>query len=159
MNGWVIPDLLQWHFKVKFCYLGGQCLTFICLWTFIWSVIFLKEAGYFNSASNFHETFTRSSLAIIYVDPIGPFQAKFNFSPQNTCCSLAGWQNLAAFVGSKNANENFCQVRIYNFRVKCVVFARNRKFANLIQYNMQYMPCVQKKLSVAGAMVHWLNHQ
>ena len=24
---------------------------------------------------------------------------------------------------------------------KCVVFARNCKFANLIQYNMQYIPC------------------
>ena len=92
-------------------------------------------------ASNFHETFTRSSLAIIYVDPIGPFQAKFNFPPQNTCCSLAGWQNLAAFVGSKNGNENFCQVRIYNVRVKCLVFARNRKFAKLTQWNMQYIPC------------------
>ena len=40
------------------------------------------------------------------------------------------WQS---FVGSKNGNENFRQVRIYNFRVKCVVFARNRKFAKLTQ--------------------------
>ena len=30
-------------------------------------------------------------------------------------------------------NENFRQARIYNFRVKCVVFARNRKFAKLTQ--------------------------
>ena len=40
------------------------------------------------------------------------------------------WQ---PFVGSKNGNENFRQARIYNFRVKCVVFARNRKFAKLTQ--------------------------
>ena len=40
------------------------------------------------------------------------------------------WQPL---VGSKNGNENFHQARIYNFRVKCVVFARNRKFAKLTQ--------------------------
>ena len=40
------------------------------------------------------------------------------------------WQ---PFVGSKNGNENFCQTRFYNFRVKCVVFARNRKFAKLTQ--------------------------
>ena len=35
------------------------------------------------------------------------------------------------FVGSKNGTENFRKARIYNFRIKCVVFARNRKFAKL----------------------------
>ena len=40
------------------------------------------------------------------------------------------WQN---FVGSKNGNENFRQACIYNFCIKCVVFARNRKFAKLTQ--------------------------
>ena len=45
------------------------------------------------------------------------------------------------FVGSKNGNENFRQLRIYNFRIKCVVFARNRKFAKLTQWNMQYISC------------------
>ena len=35
--------------------------------------------------------------------------------------------------GDKNGHENFRQTRIYNFRDKCVVFARNRKFANLTQ--------------------------
>ena len=40
------------------------------------------------------------------------------------------WQ---PFVRSKNGNENFRQALIYNFRVKCVVFARNRKFAKLTQ--------------------------
>ena len=38
------------------------------------------------------------------------------------------WQ---PFVGGKNGLENFRQTRIYNFRDKCVIFARNRKFANL----------------------------
>ena len=42
-----------------------------------------------------------------------------------------GGRTWQPFVGSKNGNENFRQARIYNFRVKCVVFARNRKFANL----------------------------
>ena len=40
------------------------------------------------------------------------------------------WQR---FVGGKNGHENFRQARIYNFRDKCVVFARNRKFAKLTQ--------------------------
>ena len=46
------------------------------------------------------------------------------------------WQ---PFVGSKNGNENFRQARIYNFCVNCVVFARNRKFAKLTQWNVQYI--------------------
>ena len=41
---------------------------------------------------------------------------------------LATWQ---PFVGGKNGHENFRQARIYNFRDKCVVFARNHKFAKL----------------------------
>ena len=40
------------------------------------------------------------------------------------------WQ---PFVGGKNGHENFRQARFYKFRDKCVVFARNRKFANLYQ--------------------------
>ena len=44
-----------------------------------------------------------------------------------------GGRTWHPFVGSKNGNENFRQARIYNFLVKCVVFARNRKFAKLTQ--------------------------
>ena len=44
-----------------------------------------------------------------------------------------GGRTWQPFVGSKNGNENFRQARIYNFRVKCVVFAPNRKFAKLTQ--------------------------
>ena len=44
-----------------------------------------------------------------------------------------GGRTWQPFVGSKNGNENFRQARIYNFCVKCVVFARNRKFAKLTQ--------------------------
>ena len=42
--------------------------------------------------------------------------------------------------GAKMAMKIFCQVRIYNFRDKCVVLARNLKFSNLTQQNMQYIP-------------------
>ena len=44
-----------------------------------------------------------------------------------------GGRTWQPFVGGKNVHENFRQARIYNFRDKCVVFARNRKFANLTQ--------------------------
>ena len=47
------------------------------------------------------------------------------------------WQ---PFVGGKNGHESFRQTRIYNFCDKCVVFARNRIFANLTEWNMQYIP-------------------
>ena len=48
------------------------------------------------------------------------------------CLTLdQGGRTWQPFVGGKNGHENFCQARIYNFRDKCVIFARNRKFANL----------------------------
>ena len=49
---------------------------------------------------------------------------------RNTCSQ--GGRTWQPFVGSKNGNENFRQAHIYNFRIKCVVFARNRKFAKLL---------------------------
>ena len=54
---------------------------------------------------------------------------------------IQGGRTWQPFVGSKNGNENFRQSRIYNLCVKCVVFARNRKFAKLTKWNMQYIPC------------------
>ena len=44
-----------------------------------------------------------------------------------------GGRTWQPFVWGKNGHENFRQARIFNFRDKCVVFARNRKFANLTQ--------------------------
>ena len=39
------------------------------------------------------------------------------------------------------AIKKFCQAHFCDFLDKCVVFACNFKFANLIQYDMQYIPC------------------
>ena len=47
--------------------------------------------------------------------------------------AIQGGRTWQPFVGGKNGHENFRQTRIYNFRNKCVVFVRNRKFANLTQ--------------------------
>ena len=47
-----------------------------------------------------------------------------------------GGRTWQPFVGGKNSHENFRQTRNYNVREKCVVFAHNRKFANLTQYNV-----------------------
>ena len=44
-----------------------------------------------------------------------------------------GGRTWQPFVGGKNGHANFRQARTYNFRDKCVVFGRNRKFANLTQ--------------------------
>ena len=46
---------------------------------------------------------------------------------------LQGGRTWQAFGGDKNGHETFRQARIYNFRDKCVVFARNLKFSNLTQ--------------------------
>ena len=63
-----------------------------------------------------------------------------NLAIGNTCSKLQlkyyldqGGRTWQPFVWSKNGNENFRQARIYKFRVKCVVFARNCKFAKLTQ--------------------------
>ena len=65
-----------------------------------------------------------------------------------------GGRTWQAFGGGKNGHETFCQARIYNFRDKCVVFARNRKFATLTQKNMQYILCnsAQKTLRTKKAL-------
>ena len=42
-----------------------------------------------------------------------------------------GGRTWQTFGGGKNGHETFCQARNYNFRDKCVVFARNLKFSNL----------------------------
>ena len=46
---------------------------------------------------------------------------------------MQGGRTWQAFGGGKNGHETFRQARIYNFRDKCVVFARNLKFSNLTQ--------------------------
>ena len=46
---------------------------------------------------------------------------------------IQGGRTWQPFAGGKNGHENFRQARIHNFLDKCVVFARNRKFANLTQ--------------------------
>ena len=48
-------------------------------------------------------------------------------------CTVQGGRTWQAFGGGKNGHETFRQARIYNFRDKCVVFARNLKFSNLTQ--------------------------
>ena len=53
--------------------------------------------------------------------------------PTKQIVLIQGGRTWQPFVRSKNDNKNFRQARIYNFRVKCVVFVRNRKFAKLTQ--------------------------
>ena len=46
---------------------------------------------------------------------------------------IQGGRTWQAFGGGKNGHETFRQACIYNFRDKCVIFARNLKFSNLTQ--------------------------
>ena len=74
-----------------------------------------------------------------------PVGQRFRIRKKNTC--VQGGRSWQPFVGGKNGQTNFRQTRIYHFRDKCVVFARNCKFANLTQYNMQYIPVIVHFLS------------
>ena len=49
-----------------------------------------------------------------------------------------GGRTWQPFVEGKNGHKNFRQARIYNFRVKCIVFARNRKI-NSVKYAIYTM--------------------
>ena len=53
-------------------------------------------------------------------------------------CLQQGGRTWQPFVGGKNGQANFRQAN-YNFRDKCIVFARNCKVANVIQYDMRYI--------------------
>ena len=54
-----------------------------------------------------------------------------NGCPVKNTFRVAGLGRLSA--GCKHGHETFRQARNYNFRDKCVVFARNLKFPNLTQ--------------------------
>ena len=56
-----------------------------------------------------------------------------NFGPKHFFLSAQeapkqGGRTWQAFGGGKNGHKTFRQARIYNFRDKCVVFARNLNF-------------------------------
>ena len=69
----------------------------------------------------------------VMLDPTISIESCHSWVKRKPSTCAPGWQNLAAFRRGKNGHENFRQARIYNFRDKCVVFVRNRKFANLSQ--------------------------
>ena len=54
---------------------------------------------------------------------------------------IQGGRSWQPFVGSKNGNENFRQARIYNFRVKCVVFCAQSQICkiNSVKYAIYTM--------------------
>ena len=54
---------------------------------------------------------------------------------------MQGGRSWQPFGEGKNGHKSFRQARICYFCEKCVVFACNCKFANSIQYNMQYVLC------------------
>ena len=65
--------------------------------------------------------------------PGGEFRKHSKEYPQQWYHWMQGGRTWQAFGGGKNGHETFRQARMYNFRDKCDVFARNRKFANLTQ--------------------------
>ena len=115
----------QWH-KGRSNFLIVFYLCFLCLFYIIsfipthnYSLCFSKL--WLASGTEGDQTLTL---------PVAPFFKVWGKFIYNRCQGGRTWQ---PFVRSKNGNENFRQTRSYNFRVKCVVFARNRKFAKLTQ--------------------------
>ena len=51
------------------------------------------------------------------------------------------------------AIKDFCRAHFCDFRDKCVVFACTFKFANLIQYDMQYIPCNNALLAIEALLL------
>ena len=101
---------------------------FVCnMWTM--STVKMIAKFYFKTYRNV--TWYKNSLVSLK-NLISNLEARLLIKCPQHICNQGGrtWQ---PFVGSKSGNENFCQARINNFRVKCVVFARNRKFAELTQ--------------------------
>ena len=78
--------------------------------------------------------FESSYLSCSYFAVWAPLQTWQCLGAYHFLCGVfQGGRTWQPFVGDKNGHENFRQVHIYNFRDKFVVFARNRKFANLTQ--------------------------
>ena len=79
----------------------------------------------------------------ISVSLIAQLKHKEGKSPNSSYFDILtqGGRSWKPFGEGKNAHKNFSQPHICYFRNKCVIFARNCKFANLIQYNMQYILC------------------
>ena len=80
------------------------------------------------------------SQVTFYFNDFRTTMTKMRLMTTMTTVTTQGGRTWQPFVGSKNGNENFRQARIYNFRVKRVVFAHNRKFAKSTQWNMLYIP-------------------
>ena len=86
-----------------------------------------------------------SLLSLLSLPPFNPYCFFLNvpsflqFLSLLSLDSLQGGRSWQPFGEGKNGRKKICQARIYYFCDKCVVFARNCKFAKLIQYNMQYV--------------------
>ena len=110
--------------------------------------------GFTNLASEFciqwsSKIYAVGTYAQLFADGLDLCGGSFNMSQKICSCtgsikkiletpsvpkdSRQGGRTWQAFGGGKNGHETFRQASIYNFRDKCVVFARNLKFSNLTQ--------------------------
>ena len=97
----------------------------------VWNILLWE--GFTQILTYMDFRFSRIHLKnILEIDGVDKTRSNVKGFGQRLGLSQGGktWQ---AFGGGKNAHETFCQARIYNFRDKCVIFARNLKFSNLTQ--------------------------
>ena len=103
----------------------------IVIWILAFHTVFVNLTNLSINLETAMLSSQRPTPLLKFTGNIPKCRATYNERGQSWLFS-SGWQNLAAFRrGSKMAMKNFRQTRIYNFRDKCVVFERKRKFANL----------------------------
>ena len=123
----------------------------------LWTMLFLRHqqchtgcdqgVGATSALSNQLEP--RATTEVLLFATIPPLQQLFTYL--NSILEIypkienlvppSRWQKLAAFRRTQKWSQNFRQARICFFRDKFIIIARNCKFANLIHYNLQYIPC------------------
>ena len=64
----------------------------------------------------------------------------FNCNPLFVFAKFDTHNKTKRLQGTRREGENMTMARICYFRDKCVLFARNCKFANSYHYNRQYKP-------------------
>ena len=110
---------LRLIFYLYFC--REPCFSLVWFFTFLSLSFFCREPCY-----SFVWSLSPLQLQILDLSH-SEIEYKYNHILKQ------GGRTWQPFVGGKNGRENFRQARIYNFRDKCVIFVRNRKFANLTQ--------------------------
>ena len=145
LRKWQHWCLIRWHLLDN---ITSSHFTKQMMWN-KWSMCFMLTSDYTlkqRNVNGFHKDargrwcqvlltpqYVPSTTQTTWWESSGTVDVLYTVSPPRWIEVYQGGRTWQPFVGGKNGYENFRQEHIYNFCDKCVVFARNRKFANLTQ--------------------------